>query len=131
VSVFADEVVARDVTEVFRVNGIAVRARAVAWADQSRAAERDEEQLARLPRWCGAMCVNRGFRRRQQPPRGPAAALADGRRPRQAHLLIVPGNPAYITVDGALLSARCCPGPPHHRHRRPARLGRAPARRPP
>lgn len=102
--VVVDEAVAREVAEVFRVHGVAARARAAgpgrivveaAEADASRlaraedAARRDVRGLDRLE-----------LRNTAQPLPAPTAPLADDPNKRIASL--VPGDPAYVvTADGA------------------------------
>lgn len=99
-----DELVVRDITEVFRVNGIAAQARAAgAGRFAVEVAERDADRLARAED-----VVRRDVRGVQQltlrntatplPP--PAPPVIDDPNKRIASL--VPGEPAYVvTVDGA------------------------------
>jgi type III secretion protein D len=99
-----DELVARDVAEVFRVNGIAAQAKATgAGRFAVELAERDTQRLARAEE-----VVRRDVRGLQQlslrntatplPP--PAVPVVDDPNKRIASL--VPGEPAYVvTADGA------------------------------
>ena len=104
VSVHVEEGVARDVTDVFRVNGIAVQARADGPGRiVAEAAERDPDRLARA-----AEVVRRDVRgleqlvvvNKAQPAPPPAPPVVDDPGKRIASL--VPGDPAYlVTADGA------------------------------
>ncbi|WP_280156093.1 type III secretion system outer membrane ring subunit SctC [Piscinibacter sp. XHJ-5] len=104
VNVHVDEGVARDVTDVFRVNGIAVQARADGPGHiVAEAAERDADRLARA-----AEVVRRDVRglarlavvNKAQPAPPPPPPVVDDPGKRIASL--VPGEPAYIvTADGA------------------------------
>jgi len=99
-----DEVLARDIAEVFRVNGIAAQAKpAGAGRFVAEVAERDAQRLARAEE-----VVRRDVRGVQQlavrntavplPP--PAPPVVDDPNKRIASL--VPGQPAYVvTADGA------------------------------
>jgi type III secretion protein D len=100
-----DELVARDIAEVFRVNGIAAQAKALgAGRFVAELAERDAQRLARAED-----VVRRDVRGVQQlalrntaaplpPP--PAPPVPDDPNKRIASL--VPGEPAYVvTADGA------------------------------
>jgi type III secretion protein D len=104
INVHVDEGVARDVTDVFRVNGVAVQARAEgAGHIVAEAAERDADRLARA-----AEVVRRDVRgldklavvNKAQPAKPPTPPVVDDPGKRIASL--VPGDPAYIvTADGA------------------------------
>lgn len=103
-NVQVDEGIARDVTDVFRVNGIAVQARADGPGRiVAEAAERDPARLARA-----AEVVRRDVRgleqlavvNKAQPAPPPPPPVVDDPGKRIASL--VPGEPAYIvTADGA------------------------------
>jgi type III secretion protein D len=99
-----DETVAQNVTEVFRVNGVAVKAQAAgAGRFVAEAAESDRARLARAEevvrrdvRGLGELSV----RNNAPPATPPAPVLADDPNKRIASL--VPGDTAYlVTVDGA------------------------------
>ena len=104
VEVWVDEAVAHDVTEVFRVNGVAVRTQ-VAGAGRiaAEAVEPDADKLARA-----AEVVRRDVRGLQaldvrntaKPVPPPAPPVPDDPGKRIASL--VPGDPAYlVTADGS------------------------------
>lgn len=102
--VVVDETLVREVTEVFRVNGVAVQARAVgAGRIAAEAAERDPSRLARAEdvvrrdvRGLASLVVTNTAK--PLPP--PAVPLPDDPNKRIASL--VPGEPGYVvTVDGA------------------------------
>lgn len=102
--VAVDETLVREVTEVFRVNGVAVQARAVgAGRVAAEAAERDPHRLARAEevvrrdvRGLATLTVTNTAK--PLPP--PAMPLPDDPNKRIASL--VPGEPGYVvTVDGA------------------------------
>lgn len=99
-----DEAIAREVTEVFRVNGIGAQARAAAAGRFIvEVAERDADRLARAEdvvrrdvRGLVALTV----RNTAVPLPQPSPPVADDPNKRIASL--VPGDPAYVvTVDGA------------------------------
>ena len=104
VEVTVDETLARDVTEVFRVNGVAVQADVTGPGRVAvQAAERDTDRLARAEE-----VVHRDVRGLEQlavhntakplPP--PAPPVVDDPNKRISSL--VPGDPAYlVTADGA------------------------------
>jgi type III secretion protein D len=104
INVKVDEALTRDVTEVFRINGVSAQARMTASGRvEAEAAERDPARLARAEEM-----VRRDVRGLEQlsvrntaaplPP--PAPALPDDPGKRIASL--VQGNPAYVvTADGA------------------------------
>jgi type III secretion protein D len=104
INVHVDEGVARDVTDVFRVNGVAVQARADGPGHiVAEAAERDTARLARA-----SEVVRRDVRgldklavvNKAQPAPPPPPPVVDDPGKRIASL--VPGDPAYIvTADGA------------------------------
>ena len=104
IDVVVDEAVAREVAEVFRVQGVAVQAR-VAGPGRivAEAAEADAARLARAED--AARRDVRGLERFElrntaQPLPAPVAPVADDPNKRIASL--VPGDPAYVvTVDGA------------------------------
>jgi type III secretion protein D len=99
-----DENLARDVTDVFRVNGVAVQARVTGpGLVVAEAAERDPERLARA-----VEVVRRdvhgldklAVENRAKPLPPPAPALPDDPGKRIASL--VPGDPGYlVTADGS------------------------------
>jgi type III secretion protein D len=104
VEIQVDESVARDVTEVFRVNGVAVAAQVTGPGRVSaQAAERDRDHLARAEeavrrdvRGLDALSV----RNTAAPLPPPAPPVVDDPGKRIASL--VPGEPAYlVTADGA------------------------------
>jgi type III secretion protein D len=105
VNVTVDEALARDVTDVFRVNGVAVTAK-VQRAGQvvAEAAEPDHARLARaedvvrrdVRGLTGLKVVNTA----SPPPPPPPPPMPDDPGKRIAS--VVPGEPAYlVTVDGA------------------------------
>ena len=104
VSVQVDEAVARDVTDVFRVNGVAVQAKVqgpghvVAEASERDAARlaRAEETVRRDVRGLERLSViNRAV---PLPPPAPPVVEDPGKRIAS----VVPGDPAYlVTADGA------------------------------
>jgi type III secretion protein D len=104
VDVQVDETLARDVTDVFRVNGVAVQARVTGpGLVVAEAAERDPDRLARA-----VEVVRRDVRgldklaveNRATPLPPPATPLSDDPNKRIASL--VPGNPGYlVTADGS------------------------------
>jgi type III secretion protein D len=95
--VVVDELVARDVTEVFRVNGIAVKAQvAGAGRIEAEAAEPDLVRLKRAVRGLQQLAL----RNTATPRPPPAPPLPDDPGKRIASL--VPGEPAYlVTADGS------------------------------
>lgn len=102
--VVVDEAVAREVAEVFRVQGVAVQARVAGPGHiVAEAAEADAARLARAED--AARRDVRGLdrfdlRNSVQPPPAPVAPVADDPNKRIASL--VPGDPAYVvTADGA------------------------------
>ena len=104
VDVAVDEALARQVTEVFRVNGVAVQAEVVgAGRVVAQAAERDADRVARAEE-----VVRRDVRGLEQlvvhntakplPPPPPPVIDDPGKRIAS----LVPGDPAYlVTADGA------------------------------
>ncbi|HJV95519.1 MAG TPA: hypothetical protein VJ608_05750, partial [Albitalea sp.] len=99
-----DELIARDVTEVFRVNGVSVQANVIGPGRiAAEAAERDADRLARAEdvvrrdvRHLDALTV----RNTVTPLPPPAPPVVDDPNKRIAS--VVPGEPAYVvTVDGA------------------------------
>jgi type III secretion protein D len=104
VNVQVDEAIARDVTDVFRVNGVAVQARVQGPGRiVAEASEPDAERLARAEE-----VVRRDVRgldqlsviNRALPKPPPAPPVVDDPGKRIASL--VPGDPAYlVTADGA------------------------------
>jgi len=104
VNVQVDEAIARDVTDVFRVNGVAVQARVQGPGRiVAEAAEPDAERVARAEE-----VVRRDVRgldqlsviNRALPKPPPAPPVVDDPGKRIASL--VPGDPAYlVTADGA------------------------------
>lgn len=104
VEVWVDEAIVHDVTEVFRVNGVAVRAQAGgAGRVAAEAVEPDADKLARA-----AEVVRRDVRGLQalevrnsaKPAPPPAPPVSDDPGKRIASL--VPGEPAYlVTADGS------------------------------
>jgi type III secretion protein D len=99
-----DEVIARDVTEVFRVNGVSVQARVVGPGRiAAEVADHDADRLARAEdavrrdvRNLDALTVHNSA----VPLPPPAPPVADDPAKRIAS--VVPGDPAYVvTVDGA------------------------------
>jgi type III secretion protein D len=104
VNVVVDEALARDVTEVFRVNGVPVQARAQGPGHiVVEAAERDAEHLARaeeVVRRDVRGLAQLGVVNRVQPVAPPRAPVPDDPGKRIASL--VPGSPAYlVTADGS------------------------------
>ncbi len=104
VDVQVDEVLARDVTEVFRVNGVAVQARVVSPGRVvAEAAERDADRLARaeeVVRRDVRGLVQLTVRNTAKPLPPPAPPVADDPGKRIASL--VPGEPGYlVTADGS------------------------------
>ena len=104
VDVQVDEAVAREVTEVFRVNGVPVQAKADGPGRVvAEVAERDHDRLARAVETVkrdvrGLTALNVQNSAKPLPP--PATPLVDDPGKRIASL--VPGEPAYVvTVDGA------------------------------
>lgn len=104
VQVQVDEGIARDVTDVFRVNGVAVQARVQgAGHIVAEASETDPQRLAhaeetvrRDVRGLERLTLNN----RAAPPPAPAPPVIDDPGKRIASL--VPGDPAYlVTADGA------------------------------
>jgi type III secretion protein D len=104
VQVEVEEQLARDVADVFRVNGVAVRARSVGAAQVlAEATEPDPARLARAEevvrrdvRGLGSLTVHN----LAAPPEPPAPPVVDDPGKRIAS--IVTGDPAYlVTVDGA------------------------------
>jgi type III secretion protein D len=100
-----DELVARDIAEVFRVNGIPAQARpAGAGRFVAELAERDPQRLARaedVVRRDVRGVAQLAVRNTASPlPPPPAPPVADDPNKRIASL--VPGDPAYVvTADGA------------------------------
>jgi type III secretion protein D len=104
VDVQVDETLARDVTETFRVNGVAVRATVMsAGTVSAEAAEPDPERLARaeeVVRRDVRGLTKLVLRNTVQPPKKPLPPMADDPGKRIASL--VPGEPAYlVTADGS------------------------------
>jgi len=104
VEVWVDEAVAQDVTEVFRVNGVAVRTQLT--GPGRIAAEAAEPDAAKLNRATEVVRRDvRGLlalevRNTAKPPPPPATPLSDDPGKRIASL--VPGEPAYlVTADGS------------------------------
>jgi len=104
IDVQVDEAVAREVTEVFRVNGVAAQVRSAGPGKLlAEAAERDATKLARAEE--AVRRDVRGFeqltlRNTAEPVPPPAPPVVDDPGKRIAS--IVPGEPAYVvTVDGA------------------------------
>ena len=94
----------RDVTEVFRVNGVAVRAQVAGPGHiVAEAAERDDERSRAPARWCAATCAASqalSVRNTAKPAPPPPPPVVDDPGKRIASL--VPGDPAYlVTADGA------------------------------
>lgn len=104
VDVQVDEALARDVTEVFRVNGVAVRARVAGPGRiEADAAEPDAVRVARAEE-----VVRRDVRGldtltlRNSAPPAPAAAPVLPNDPAKRIASLVQGDPAYVvTADGA------------------------------
>jgi type III secretion protein D len=104
IEIQVDEQLARDVTETFRVNGVAVRAQVLgAGTVAAEAAERDPERLARAEetvRRDVRGLTKLGVTNTVQPAKKPLPPMADDPGKRIASL--VPGEPAYIvTADGS------------------------------
>jgi type III secretion protein D len=104
VEVQVDEVLARDVTEVFRVNGVAVQARVVSPGRVvAEAAERDTDRLARaeeVVRRDVRGLTQLTLRNTAKPLPSPTPPVTDDPGKRIASL--VPGEPGYlVTADGS------------------------------
>jgi type III secretion protein D len=105
VNVFVEEGVARDVVNVFRVNGVAVQASVEGPGRiAAEAAEPDRALLARaeevVRRDVRGLVELRVANRAAPPPPPPRAPMPDDPGKRIAS--VVPGDPAYlVTVDGA------------------------------
>jgi type III secretion protein D len=104
VDVQVDEVLVRDVTETFRVNGVSVQAQVLgAGTVAAEAAERDPDRLARaeeVVRRDVRGLTKLAVRNTAQPPRKPLPPTTDDPGKRIASL--VPGDPAYlVTADGS------------------------------
>jgi type III secretion protein D len=104
VEVWVDEAVAQDVTEVFRVNGVAVRTQLVGLGRvAAEAAEPDTTKLNRATEVVrrdvrGLLALE--VRNTAKPTPPPVAPLSDDPGKRIASL--VPGEPAYlVTADGS------------------------------
>jgi hypothetical protein len=113
VDVTVDETVAREVAEVFRINGVAVKATAAGPGRvDAEATERDADRLARAEEVSAATCAGLDQLRRPQHRQAAAATdAADLRRPRAHRLAGSTAEPAHIvTADGSRYSSvRCCP----------------------
>jgi type III secretion protein D len=99
-----DEALSREVTEVFRVNGVAVQARLTAPGRVAvEAAEADAARLARaesVVRRDVPGLEQMEVRNSAPPPPAPVAALPD--EPGKRITSVVQGDPAYVvTADGA------------------------------
>jgi type III secretion protein D len=104
VEVQVDEVLLRDVTETFRINGVSVQARvAGTGAVEAEAVERDANRLARaeeVVRRDVRGLTKLAVRNTATPLRKPLPPMADDPGKRIASL--VPGEPAYlVTADGS------------------------------
>ena len=99
VDVQIDEAITREVTEVFRVNGIATQAMAAGPGRVvAEVSERDRERLARAEDVVGLEKLTVRNTATPLPPAAPALVDDPGKRIAS----LVPGDPAYVvTADGA------------------------------